>query len=285
MRELTLADGRRLAYEVLGAPDGYPVIVLHGTPGSARQVAMLDVPARERGVALIAPDRAGYGGSSNDPRRTIASGAADVEALRRHLSLETAAVVGLSGGGPTALACGAVMADKVASVTTVGSVAPLLPRDPSLPPDRLITRVARRSEVAARVLLAAMVSGGRTNPEQALDRSADRVAEPDARLMRDDEAVRSAFLDDLRHLSPTTARAAARDFALFARPWNVELTAIKAPTHVWHGTEDRNVPVAHAHVIAARCPAARLQIVEGGGHMLLEQLDAIFAAIIGSSQR
>jgi hypothetical protein len=38
-------------------------------------------------------------------------------------------------------------------------------------------------------------------------------------------------------------------------------------------------------VIAARCPAARLQIVEGGGHMLLEQLDAIFAAIIGSSQR
>jgi hypothetical protein len=33
------------------------------------------------------------------------------------------------------------------------------------------------------------------------------------------------------------------------------------------------VPVAHARVIAAACPAARLRIVEGGGHMLLSQLD------------
>jgi pimeloyl-ACP methyl ester carboxylesterase len=161
----------------------------------------------------------------------------------------------------------------------------LVPRDPSLPPDRLVTRVARRSEMGARVLLSAMVNGGRKNPEQSLERLADRVAEPDARLMRDDETVRSAFLDDFRHMSPTTARAAARDFALFARPWDVDLTEIKAPTHVWHGTEDRNVPVAHAHVIAARCSSARLHIVEGGGHMLLDRLDEIFAAIMGSSQR
>ena len=44
-------------------------------------------------------------------------------------------------------------------------------------------------------------------------------------------------------------------------------------------TEDRNVPVGHARVIAAACPAARLHIVEGGGHMLLSQLDQIIEGL------
>jgi pimeloyl-ACP methyl ester carboxylesterase len=48
---------------------------------------------------------------------------------------------------------------------------------------------------------------------------------------------------------------------------------------MWHGTEDRNVPVAHARVIAAACPAARLHIVGGGGHMLLSQLDQIIEGL------
>ena len=51
------------------------------------------------------------------------------------------------------------------------------------------------------------------------------------------------------------------------------------PAQIWHGTEDRNVPVAHARVIAVACPAARLHIVEGGGHMLLSQLDQIIEGL------
>ena len=51
------------------------------------------------------------------------------------------------------------------------------------------------------------------------------------------------------------------------------------PAHIWHGTADRNVPVAHARVIAARCPAARLHIVEGGGHLLLSHVDEILASL------
>jgi pimeloyl-ACP methyl ester carboxylesterase len=52
------------------------------------------------------------------------------------------------------------------------------------------------------------------------------------------------------------------------------------PAHIWHGTEDRNVPVAHARVIAARSPTARLHIVEGGGHMLLSHLDQIIESLV-----
>jgi pimeloyl-ACP methyl ester carboxylesterase len=84
--EMTLPDGRRLAYQVIGAPAGPPAIVLHGTPGSTRQLAGLDRPARDRGLALIVPDRPGYGRSDDDPSGTIASGARDLGELMRHLA-------------------------------------------------------------------------------------------------------------------------------------------------------------------------------------------------------
>ena len=276
---MTLPDGRRLAYKTMGDPDGFPVLVLHGTPGSRRQLAVLDAPARERGVLVIAPDRAGYGGSTHDPGRTFASAARDLERLAADLGLDRCGVVGLSGGGPTALACGAMNPHRLTAVATVGGVAPLVPRDPSLPPDRLITRTARRSEEAARLLFELMVRSSRKDPAKALDRFARRVAEPDARLFREDAGVRDAFLDDLGHPSPTTASAAARDFWLFGHQWDVELAGITVPVHVWHGTADRNVPVAHAGVIAARCPTAQTHLVEGGGHMLFAELEQIVAGV------
>lgn len=277
---ITLPDSRKLAFELLGDPAGLPVVVLHGTPGSWRQLAALGPPACDRGLVVIAPDRAGYGGSSHDPARTIASGARDVGALIAHLAVDRRGIVGLSGGGPTALACGVLLADRVISVATVGGVAPLVPRDRSLPPDRLVTRIARRSEVGARARFALTVRAGRARPEAMLDRFADLLAEPDARLLQENADIRQSFLDDLRHPSKTTARAAARDFWLFTRPWDINLSDLRTPAHIWHGTQDRNVPVAHARVIAARCPTARLHIVDGGGHMLLSQLDQILAGMI-----
>jgi pimeloyl-ACP methyl ester carboxylesterase len=279
MTVMTLADGRRLAYEVMGDSNGDALLALHGTPGSSRQLACLDKPARQHNVALIVPDRAGYGGSTHNPSGTIASSAWDLGQLIEHLSLQDTAVIGLSGGGPTALACGVALRDRISSVTTVGSIAPLVPRDPSLPPDRLVTRTARRSETAARALFAVMVFAGRRRPEQALDRFCALLAEPDAHLLRDDPIVRDAFLDDLRHPSPTTARATARDFWLFTQGWDIDLADMTVPVHVWHGTQDRNVPVAHARVIAARCPTARLHLIPGGGHLLLSNQEEILGAM------
>jgi pimeloyl-ACP methyl ester carboxylesterase len=272
---MTLPDGRRLAYQAIGAQGSPAALVLHGTPGSSRQLAGLDRPARDRGLALIVPDRAGYGGSGFDPSRTIASGARDLGELIRHLGLDACAVVGLSGGGPTALACGVLLPGQVSAVATVGSVGPLVPRSQLLPPDRLVIKTARRSPALARLMFAAALHAGRTHPERTLRRFAALLAEPDAELLRENDDVRAGFLDDLGHPSQTAARATARDFWLFARRWDVDLADMTVPAHIWHGTEDRNVPVAHARVIAAACPAARLHLVEGGGHMLISQLDQI----------
>ncbi len=280
MSAVLLKDGRRLAYEAMGDSLGYPVVVLHGTPGSSRQLAGLDQAARDRGIAMLAPDRAGYGGSSYERGRTIGSSARDLREFLQHLGISDCAVVGVSGGGPTALACGVVAPDRVKAIATVGSPGPIAPRDPSLPADQVMIRIARRSEPAARLLFLLMVRLGRARPEKMLDRFASVLAESDARLLREPGTVREGFLLDIKHPSPTTAAAAARDFRLFSRIWDVDLAEATVPIQVWHGTEDRNVPVVHAGVIAARCPTARLHIVEGEGHMLFGQIDDILASVL-----
>ena len=95
-------------------------------------------------------------------------------------------------------------------------------------------------------MFAVAVHAGRTRPDRTLDRFASLLAEADARLLRENGDLRAGFLDDLRHPARTTARATARDFWLFARQWDVDIADIAVPADIWHGTEDRNVPVAHA---------------------------------------
>jgi pimeloyl-ACP methyl ester carboxylesterase len=272
---ITLPDSRQLCYEILGDPNGVPLVVQHGTPGSWRQLAGLAATARDRGYQVIAPDRAGYGGSTFDPRRTIGSSARDVGALLDELGVARCGMIGISGGGPTALAAGVLLDDRSTAIATVGGVAPMVPRDPGLPADRMVIKLAQRSEAASRLMFNLMARAGRTKSEQALGRLAAMSADVDATILREDAAIRDAMLDDLRHASPTTGRAAARDFWLFARAWDVDISQIRVPVDVWQGSEDRNVPPAHGRVIASRCPTAELHVVEGGGHLLINSLDEI----------
>jgi pimeloyl-ACP methyl ester carboxylesterase len=274
-----LSDGRQLGYALMGVADGFPIVALHGTPGSARQLASLDRRVGDLGVFLIAPDRPGYGESTYDPHRTIASGARDVAELLDQLDVGRCGIVGLSGGGPTALACAALLSDRITAVATVGGVAPLVPRDPTLPPDRSMVRLARRSRPVTRLIFEGVFLAGRLQPERMLARFAGLLARSDAALLREDLEVRSAFLDDFRHSSRTAAQAVTRDLWLFGRPWDVDGSRADTTIHVWHGTEDRNVPFAHAGVIAARFPRAELHVVEGGGHLLVGQMEAIVAGV------
>lgn len=279
MGDIHLPDGRTFSYRELGDPGGTPVLALHGTPGSSRQLQGLGGPAQTHGMRLILPDRAGYGGSTHDTTRTLSSDAGDNTALLEHLGIDRVAVAGLSGGGPHALALAACRPDRVTAVATIGGVAPMSPRDPSLPPDRLFTRIAGWSEAGARAIFGATTWLAHRKPEAVLDRFAKAMAPADAAVLRDDPATRHAMLDDFRHPSPTTARATARDFALFAKPWDIDLGHIAAHVDVWHGDEDRNVPVQHGHLLARLLPDAELHEVSGGGHLLLGELDAVLTAL------
>jgi pimeloyl-ACP methyl ester carboxylesterase len=118
------ADGRRLSTPVYGDPDGRPVFLLHGTPGSRLGPHPRSAVLHRLGVRLIAFDRPGYGGSDRLEGRRVADVAADVIAIADAHDLEQFSVVGRSGGGPHALACAALLADRIARAAVLVGIAP-----------------------------------------------------------------------------------------------------------------------------------------------------------------
>src|SRR5262249_55578279 len=97
------ADGRMLAIAECGDPDGFPVFLLHGTPGS-RFAGQSDASAYANvGARVITYDRPGYGGSDRFRGRRFVDCVADVSAIADSLGVERFAVIGGSSGGPPGL--------------------------------------------------------------------------------------------------------------------------------------------------------------------------------------
>lgn len=132
MVQLKLKDGRSLAYESYGDPNGVPVIFSHGLSDSRFCRHFDDELTKSLGVHIISVDQPGVGGSSNVPlsRRTFQNYAKDIEELADELGLKKFAVAGHSGGGPHAMAIAAHMPDRV---TRGVLLAPAPPLDGSVP--------------------------------------------------------------------------------------------------------------------------------------------------------
>jgi pimeloyl-ACP methyl ester carboxylesterase len=123
-REVRLADGRILQAQTTGAADGQAVLLLHSALGSRLVHDPLAAAAADVGIRLLSYDRPGYGGSTPQPGRTVADTAADVAAIADQLGVDRLAVWGESGGCPFALACAALLPDRVAAAAAVSPLAP-----------------------------------------------------------------------------------------------------------------------------------------------------------------
>ena len=123
---IRVRDGCRLAYRATGPAVGFPVVYLHGAIGSPRwRTPHLDALVARLGIRYVVVDRPGFGGSDPSPGRTVAAFARDVEDLADALGFERFSVVGVSAGGPYALACAWVAgAGRVAATAAVSAIAP-----------------------------------------------------------------------------------------------------------------------------------------------------------------
>src|SRR4051794_3073750 len=121
---------RRLGFAEFGPPRGRAVVWLHGTPGARRQIpAEARILAEAMDLRIVGIDRPGIGSSSPHVYDNIAGFAKDFEVVATSLGLDDVLVIGLSGGGPYALATGALLPDRVRAVGVLGGVAPTVGAD------------------------------------------------------------------------------------------------------------------------------------------------------------
>jgi pimeloyl-ACP methyl ester carboxylesterase len=288
MPTITLTDGRDLEVEVSG-PDGAPVLVFHhGTPGGSEQMRAMARAAEARGLRLVTWSRPGYGASTRQAGRTVADVVADTAAVLDHLGAESCLVAGWSGGGPHALACGALLADRVRAVLCIAGVAPYAAEGldflAGMGEDNIEEfGAALKGEDALRPWLDAQ------RPEL-VEMTADEVAVSLGNLVPavDVAVLTGEFAEDLaaefRQAVSVGVDGWLDDDLAFTRSWGFELDDIAVPTYLWQGSDDLMVPFAHGEWLAERIPGVTAHLEQGEGHLSIGigALDRMFDELAAS---
>ena len=288
-RTVHAAGNREVGVYEYGDPNGEAVFALHGTPSCGAAFDWTDIPARDRGLRVIAPDRPGVGRSTRVPLPAVGDYAIELGALADALEIGRFAVLGYSGGGPYALAAAAGLPERVqtaaiaAGAGEIGAGAGLEDLSRS---DRQLTWLSLHAPVAARAVLRSADFGARIAPRIALWSAGAEMTATDRAVLRELGSSREAMALFTQALAHSSA-GVIDDYARLARPWNVPLDHISAPVHCWHGTADTLVPLAHTEMLVERLPNAKLTTWPGEGHLALithvdDVLDDVAATIHGS---
>jgi pimeloyl-ACP methyl ester carboxylesterase len=277
MREhtVTTTKGSVLTAVEDGDPRGRPVFSLHGSPGGRLLYPRHVADASRKGIRLIGYDRPGYGGSTAVRGRSVGDTAADVAAIADALGIERFGVWGHSGGGAPALACAALLPDRVVAASSLAGVAPY--DAPGLDFTAGMGELNREefqlmlSDPAAweTKLEQDVVQLLQAKPEEILEMWKSLVSDVDLRAITPD------LMDFLKRqggegLAP--GGAGLRDDNLSdLRPWGFDLDTVRVPVQIWHGQHDRFVPFSHGQWLAARLPRSEAHLEPDEGHISLYQ--------------
>ena len=286
-RPVTTASGRELLVQEGGDPGGAAVLVQLGTPSSRVLYRLHLLDAADQGIRLIAYDRPGYGGSTPHPGRSIADCAQDVTTVLDALEIDRFAVWGISGGGPHALACAALLPERVVAAATLASPAPFDADgldwfagtgDENVEDDKLILS----DPEAARAKLA------RDRLEFFDDTEPDPAGSHPTLFSAVDAAALTDGLGEYLARRNRTGLAPGiegwwEDSVAMLNPWGFSLEAIQVPVMVLQGRQDRMVPFAHGEWLARRLPTADPYLSDDEGHLTLLQnrVPAVHAWLLG----
>jgi pimeloyl-ACP methyl ester carboxylesterase len=285
---LSLPGRRRLAYAEYGDPEGRPVLYCHGFPSSRREALLLDGAARAQRARIIAPDRTGYGDSDTLSERNIGDWPADAAALMDHLGIERVAVLGVSGGGPYALACASLIPGRLAACTLVCPLGPIY-LDAVLGEMRWAPRLnlslAHRAPWLAEWVFNRATTEILARMPETVDQFRTLTAPPADRDVLTDPETRRILNRTIQDAMRGGAHGARRDLYLYTHPWGIDLAAVSLPVRIWHGEADGTVPATHAHWYAQNLQRATLECIPAEGHysLPLRYATNILAALLGES--
>ncbi len=271
--QLGLGDGRSLEVRVAGPAGGTPFVMHHGTPSAGRHFEPFVREATERGLRSVTYSRPGYAGSSRNEGRSVADCAADTAAVLDHLGQDRSYVFGRSGGGPHALACAALLPQRVIACATVAAVAPwgapgldFLAGMATENVEEFGAALAGGDELRSFLEIQAKAINA-AGPQELAAALGGLVSGVDARALTGDFA---SFAANMLHDGLRSGNDGWFDDDLaFTRPWGFELSDMTVPVAVWQGGEDLMVPFAHGEWLSSRIPTAHPRLRPEHGHLSL----------------
>lgn len=268
-----LPDGRYLGYAEYGNPTGPVVLWFHGTPGGRRQFPIIGRRAAEQlGLRVVLVERAGSGMSEPHRYERIGDWASDIMHVADTLGADTFGVVGLSGGGPFALACAGMpaLADRVVAVAVLGGVTPAVgPEANCSGPIALARRMSAVTSAMRRPF--ARVAAGLLTPLIPLAHLGYKgfssvMPDGDKQVFANPE-IEAMFIDDIVHVADGRFQALLDDARLFGRDWGFRLADVKVPVRWWHGDADSIISLADAQAAVAHLSDVELTLMPDESHL------------------
>lgn len=250
-----------------GPANATPVFVFHGSPGSRLERPPDLSLCQESNTRLIVIQRPGFGDSKFNPQRTLLDWPDKVARLADNLAIDNFSILGFSGGGPYALACGHKITQRIDRISLVGSAAPFdvpgICAD-MLPGNLALFELAAQDYQQAAEQLAQMIDG----VDALLEFFDASVSAPDKQILADAE-FRAMYRANLVAALQQGFSGLAYDMALIARPWGFDPADIETEVQLWHGESDLNTPVSMGRYLQARLPNCKAHFLAGAGHWIL----------------
>ncbi|MFJ7932186.1 alpha/beta fold hydrolase [Peribacillus sp. NPDC096448] len=272
---LQLNDGRKLGYIQYGKKDGIPIFLFHGTPGSRIWFLDDDEVSNSLGIRLISIDRPGYGLSDLKPNRTVLDWTDDVEELANHLQIENFSVIGVSGGGAYAAACGYKIPQRINSITMVSSVTPFKDGKPPkamVKENRIAFWLSKNAPWILKLSYKSMVKIMDKSPDKFkkdLKNGNKHLTDWDRQFLQTDEHLEATFRH-LREAYRNQVDEGATEPYLLSKYWGFDLKDIKVPVYLFHGEEDRMAPVEEIKKVSRIIPECQLHLIPDAGHFLTD---------------
>lgn len=287
----TLPEGRSLSYDECGDPDGVPVMIFHGAPGSRIGLAgpEQDEVAERLGVRLVAPDRPGHGFSDHRPQRSVLDWPVDVLALADVLGISRFSVLGVAGGSAYVAACALRIPHRLRAAGIIGGIAPL--EAPGV--TRGMARGHRALLTAGRWLawgleraVRKLGDGLATNPATTLDRLLEGAPEVD-RAMVADPRRRQLLIDSYREAFRRGPAGPALDLRLVSQPWGFALSDVPMIVNLWHGLQDTMAPPAMGDYLGRALPRSETRVYADLGQLslLTNRFEEILTSLLATAHR
>lgn len=284
---IRLRDGRAMGVAEVGKSDGFPIFHCHGSGSSRLEVKLLAAAATAQGVRLIGLDRPGLGRSDAKVGYQLLDWPDDVGEVADQLGIEQFAIEGLSAGGPYAMACAYKIPHRLTACGLISTLSPgnfIRKAGPGWM--RAMWWMGEQFPWFLRFyvpLIQRLTGSDEASHEKYLARYAAKLGGADQRLLDTPEIRRSiaqAMAESYRQGGEANLEAALAG----VRPWGFQVEQITfEKIFLWHGEQDRIMPVAPVRLLAQALPHCMATFYAGDGHFstMANHAQDIFSTLCG----
>lgn len=283
LETVKLSDGRSLSFARFGDPSGKPVFYFHGFPGSRLEPQSNHDAFLKAGIQLLALDRPGIGHSTRKNKRKLLDWPDDVVEIAKILKLEKFSILGVSGGGPYALACARAIPGYLNKVTVACGLGPIdAPNATSgmMLSNRVLFRYGKFFPPVLHLSTFLMVRQLSSKPAKGLKKFVEGLPEPDRLVLSKTDAqdfVAASAVEGVRQGSGPLLE----EIGIYSRSWGFKLEDLNVPVSLFQGEVDIDVPASMARHQASLIPDCEINLYPNDGHfsLLVNHIDEIIASL------